>query len=251
MTHLFADPSALRGDLLEIDGGDYNHIRNVLRMKPGEELSVSFNGESRDYRFRIESYMEKSAVCRLLSVQEADTELPVKVILFQGLPKSDKMELIIQKAVELGVHQIVPVENARCVVKLDDARKEKRIARWRSIAESAAKQSRRTCIPEILMPLSMQEAIRYSGEVCGRGFIPYELDPGDTTAQALSGISPGDTVAVFIGPEGGFEEKEVEEAKAAGILPVSLGRRILRTETAGLAFLSFMIYRFELGGSVY
>ncbi len=250
MIHLFADPSAKQGqqgELLEIRGGDYNHIRNVLRMKPGEEISISF-GDGLEYLYKIEKYTEQAVICRLFAVWKKAAELPVRVILFQGLPKADKMDLIVQKSVELGVFQIVPVENARSIVKLDPAKKEKRRARWQSIAESAAEQCRRGIVPEVLSPMTMDEAVRYASREADRGFIPYELEPGKDTKTLLNEIGNGETVAVFIGPEGGFEESEVEKAKAAGIMPVSLGRRILRTETAGLAFLSFMIYRFELGG---
>ena len=250
MTHLFADPSA-RTDgqekLLEIRGGDYNHIRNVLRMKPGEEVSVSF-GDGLDYIYTIKEYTEQAAVLRLLYIAEKNTELPVRVILFQGIPKADRMDLIVQKTVELGVSRIVPVETARCVVRLDDSKKEKRRARWQSIAENAAGQCRRNVVPEVLSPMSFREAVQYAKESAARGFIPYEMEAGKSSRTELSAVRPGETIAVFIGPEGGFEESEVDMAKEAGFVPVSLGRRILRTETAAPAFLSFMIYQFELDG---
>ena len=172
-------------------------------------------------------------------------ELSSKVYLFQGLPKADKMELIIQKAVELGVYEIVPVAAKRCVVKLDDKKAKKKIERWQQIAESAAKQAGRGVIPEVKDVLSFKEALKYAKDL-DVVLIPYELAEGmKETKQLISEIKPGQSVGIFIGPEGGFERAEVEQAMEAGAKPITLGRRILRTETAGLTILSVLMFQLE------
>ena len=247
MLHLFADPSDVQDELLTITGPEVNHIRNVMRLKPGEEISVSIGGDGKEYRYGIESYTEDSVLCRLRFVKDKEVELPVKVLLFQGLPKADKMDLIVQKAVELGAAEIIPVSMERCVVKLDAGKAAKKTARWQTIAESAASQSRRSIIPRVLAPMSMKEAVEYAKEQTDVRVIPYELQEDDgSVKQYLESLKEGQSVSIFIGPEGGFAPGEVELAKGAGIRPISLGRRILRTETAGLAILSWLIYILEI-----
>lgn len=247
MLHLFADPSDVQDELLTITGPEVNHIRNVMRLKPGEEISVSIGGDGKEYRYGIESYTEDSVLCRLRFVKDKEVELPVKVLLFQGLPKADKMDLIVQKAVELGAAEIIPVSMERCVVKLDAGKAAKKTARWQTIAESAASQSRRSIIPRVLAPMSMKEAVEYAKEQTEVRVIPYELQEDDgSVKQYLENLKEGQSVSIFIGPEGGFAPGEVELAKEAGIRPISLGRRILRTETAGLAILSWLIYILEI-----
>ena len=155
------------------------------------------------------------------------------------------MELIIQKAVELGVYQIVPTACKRCVVKLDPKKEKTKLARWQQIAEAAARQSKRSLIPEVMPVMSLKEAFASCKEMPVR-LIPYERAEGmEKTREILKGIRPGEEVAVFIGPEGGFEEAEVEEAMKAQIEPITLGRRILRTETAGMTVLAFLLYQLE------
>ena len=244
MLHLFADPSDVQDELLTITGPEVNHIRNVMRLKPGEEISVSIGGDGKEYRYGIESYTEDSVLCRLRFVKDKEVELPVKVLLFQGLPKADKMDLIVQKAVELGAAEIIPVSMERCVVKLDAGKAAKKTARWQTIAESAASQSRRSIIPRVLAPMSMREAVEYAKEQTEVRVIPYELQEDDGSVKQY--LEEGQSVSIFIGPEGGFTPAEVELAKEAGIRPISLGRRILRTETAGLAILSWLIYILEI-----
>lgn len=247
MLHLFADPSDVQDELLTITGPEVNHIRNVMRLKPGEEISVSIGGDGKEYRYGIESYTEDSVLCRLRFVKDKEVELPVKVLLFQGLPKADKMDLIVQKAVELGAAEIIPVSMERCVVKLNAGKAAKKTARWQTIAESAASQSRRSIIPRVLAPMSMREAVEYAKAQTEVRVIPYELQEDDgSVKQYLESLKEGQSVSIFIGPEGGFTPAEVELAKEAGIRPISLGRRILRTETAGLAILSWLIYILEI-----
>ena len=250
MVQIFADVSSMQDGLLAIGGSDYNHIKNVLRMHPGEKLSVRGGDSSgREYLFEIVSFTDAQVNCRLLSVKQAESELPVNVLLFQGLPKSDKMDFIIQKTVEMGVSEIIPVEMHRSIVKLTGDKRRKRTVRWQAIAESAAKQSKRALIPRVHEILSMKEALAYAAEYSDLILVPYErmADEAESgTRTLIEALQPGQTAAVFIGPEGGFEETEVEAAVREGAKTISLGKRILRTETAALAFLAFLTYRFEL-----
>lgn len=247
MYQFFVEPGQINENdkRVIITGSDVNHIKNVLRMKVGEELAVSNGVDGREYRCGILSLGEDSIECELRFVKEDAVELPVKVTLFQGLPKADKMELIIQKAVELGVAEIVPVATKRCVVKLDDKKAASKIARWQSIAEAAAKQSKRGIIPQVLPVQSFKLALEQAAEMDVR-LIPYELESGmERTRELLGSIKPGQSVAVFIGPEGGFEESEIALAADAGVESITLGRRILRTETAGMTVLAWIGYLLE------
>jgi 16S rRNA (uracil1498-N3)-methyltransferase len=226
-------------------GGDVNHIKNVLRMRVGEEITVSNGVDGNEYRCAITFLEEDCVRCELRFVKEDGVELPAQIYLFQGLPKADKMELIIQKAVELGVYQVIPVSTKRCVVKLDDKKAKSKIGRWQGIAEAAAKQSKRGLIPQIADVMSFKEAVKLAADMDVR-LIPYELAEGmDKTREMISNLKAGQRIAVFIGPEGGFEESEIQEALSAGIEPVTLGKRILRTETAGFTILSWMMYQLE------
>lgn len=244
MQQFFAEPSWIRENKIYMQGADVNHIKNVLRMKPGEDVRVS-DGGGKAYLCCIHSYEEQTAVLDILKELASDTELPSRLVLFQGLPKGDKMEWIVQKAVELGVYRIVPFAAKRSVVKLDEKKAEKKQARWQLIAKGAAEQSGRGIIPEVGAVCGFAEALRMAGEL-DVVLIPYELEEGmKETARILEGIAPGQSVGIFIGPEGGFEEEEVEQAKRAGAHAVTLGKRILRTETAGLTALSILMYHLE------
>ncbi len=245
MYHFFVEPSQIQGKRIVITGGDVNHIKNVLRMKIGEEIAVSNGEDGKEYRCGIEAFSEDEVICGLRFIKEDGVELPSKIALFQGLPKADKMELIVQKAVELGVGEIIPVAAGRSIVKLDEKKAKAKVSRWQGIAEAAAKQSRRGIIPKISEVMSMKEAIAYAGSMDVR-LIPYELaEDMAKTKEIISGIRPGESVAVFIGPEGGFEEKEIAAAMERGFLPVTLGRRILRTETAGFTVLAWLMYHLQ------
>lgn len=244
MQRFFVTPDQVGEDKIRIQGSDVNHMKNVLRMRPGEEVMVS-DGNNRQYRCRVEDYPEGEAVLAILEAGLVDTELPSRIYLFQGLPKQEKMELIVQKAVELGVCQVIPVQTRRCVVKLDAKKAAKKVQRWQQIAESAAKQAGRGYIPAVSEVMTFQEALAFS-EALDIRLIPYELADGmEGTRKILDGIRPGQSVGIFIGPEGGFEKEEVSRAVEAGALPITLGKRILRTETAGIAVLSILMYRLE------
>ena len=248
MFNFFAEESARQGDFFYISGSDYNHIRNVLRMKQGDEFLVSCGGVSS--LCALEGFEGDFAVAKIIEEDYQNTDLPVKIYLFQGLPKADKMELIIQKCVELGVHAIVPTEMNRCVVKLDDKKKKSKTQRWQSIAESAAKQSKRSAVPEVYEAVSYNEALSMAKELDVLT-VPYESKDGIlSTKEALSKIKEGSSVGIIIGPEGGFEDSEIEKAVAVGGDIISLGKRILRTETAAITAVGMVMLHSEmnLGG---
>jgi len=250
MYQFFVQEEQFARDRISIIGSDVNHIKNVLRMKTGERVRVSISDNGRSFFGIIDTIMDDEVIVSIESEDENGTELANKIYLFQGLPKGDKMELIIQKAVELGVYEIIPVAMKNCVVKLDDKKAASKVKRWQAISESAAKQSKRTLIPEIQMPLTWKEALK-KAEALDVVLVPYENERGmEATREIMKEIKPGQSIAIFVGPEGGFAPEEIE-----GIAPhqasegvenhahrISLGRRILRTETAGLATLSMLIF---------
>lgn len=252
MQHFFVSPSQINGHTIVITGEDVNHIKNVLRMKPGEEISIGNGADDNEYRASIKEIKDDEIICDLLFVKEDGVELPVGITLFQGLPKSDKMDTIIQKAVELGAVRIVPVATERAVVKLDAKKAASKKERWQKISEAAAKQSKRAVVPEVTLPMTMSEAVNMAASM-NAAAIPYELENGmdgmkafvDRVKSLAGNKDTKPEVAVFIGPEGGFADEEIELAGNAGITPVSLGRRILRTETAGMTVLSILMYALE------
>ncbi len=245
MYQFFVEPSQIQGKRIVITGKDVNHIKNVLRMQPGEELAVSNGEDGKEYRCGIEEIREDEIICSLRFVREDGVELASKIYLFQGLPKADKMELIIQKSVELGVYEIIPVATRRAVVKLDEKKAKQKISRWQTISETAAKQSKRRIVPRITPVMSFKEAVTYAKDIQVK-LIPYELAEGmEQTKELISGLKPGQDIAVFIGPEGGFDETEIAFARECGIRPVTLGKRILRTETAGFTVLAWIMYQLE------
>lgn len=244
MFHFFAEPDRIEKDQITIVGPDVNHIKNVLRMKIEEQALIS-NGTDRDYLCEVRTMDSEVIVFGILEEVKESTELPARIYLFQGLPKGDKMELIIQKAVELGVYKIIPVSMKRSVVKLDAKKEDAKIKRWNAIAESAAKQSKRIMIPEITNLMSFREAVAYAAQF-DLNLLPYECAKGmEESRERIDSAEPGMEIGIFIGPEGGFEDEEVELAKKAGVKPISLGRRILRTETAGLCILSVLMFKLD------
>lgn len=248
MHNFFVDEKNRQGNYYYITDSDFNHIKNVLRMKIGDEFLVSFNGRSD--LCALEEYTGDSVVAKILEENYQDTSLPVKLYLFQGLPKADKMELIIQKAVELGAQGIIPVEMNRCVVKIEEKKKKSKQARWQAISESAAKQSKRTVIPEVFDILSYKQAMEKAKEM-DLFIVPYESKDGmESTKNTLSKIKKGMSVGILIGPEGGFDDKEILEAENSGGEIVSLGKRILRTETAAITSLSMCMLYTEMNVEV-
>ena len=194
----------------------------------------------------IAEFSENSVLAKILEEKYQDTALPVSITLFQGLPKLDKMELIIQKAVELGVDGITPVQMSRSIVKLDEKKAKDKVTRWQAIAESAAKQSKRTTIPTINQVISLNNVVKTFSEY-DLVLLPYECKNGmQDTIDALNTIKKGMKIAVLIGPEGGFDLKEVSLAEELGAKTISLGKRILRTETAAITTLSMLMLHAEI-----
>lgn len=246
MYQFFVDASDITDKRVVIRGADVNHIKNVLRMKIGEELNVSNGIDGREYRCAIKSFSDDEVILELRFIKEDSHELSVKVYLFQGLPKSDKMESIIQKNVELGVYEIIPVTMKRCVVKLDDKKADAKVKRWQQISESAAKQSKRGIIPNVANPMSFKNAVDYAKDNCSACLLPYEMAENmEFTKEIINSIGKDESIAIFIGPEGGFDEDEVNYAVDKGFKSITLGKRILRTETAGMTLMSILMYQFE------
>ncbi len=244
MSHFFITSDQVSEQEIRIIGDDVNHMKNVLRMRAGEAFTAA-DENGIFYHCEVDVLDKQEVTAKILWKEQGTSELASKIYLFQGLPKSDKMELIIQKAVELGVYAVVPVSTKRAIVKLDAKKEASKRKRWQSIAEGAAKQSGRMLIPQIMEVKSFPEALQMAQEL-DVNVIPYECARGmEETREIFGNIKPGMSIGIFIGPEGGFEESEVEEAKKLDVKPVTLGRRILRTETAGLTTLSILMYLLE------
>lgn len=227
-----------------ITGEDVNHIKNVLRIKIGEDILVS-DGEGTDYRCTVSDIGTDEIIANIVDITKNCAELPVKITLFQGMPKLDKLEFIIQKAVELGVTEIVPVITKRTVVKLDDKKASKKLERYNGIAMAAGKQSGRGIVPCVREFMTFKQALSYAKEM-DMAIIPYEEAKGiDYSRQIIKKIKWKSTLGIFIGPEGGFANEELEAALEIGAHAITLGQRILRTETAGLAVLSIIMFELE------
>ena len=241
MYNFFVNADNKKENRYFIVGDDYNHIKNVLRMTVGEQFLVSCNDISD--LCEIESIESDTVVVKIIEENYQSTNLPINIHLFQGLPKSDKLELIIQKAVELGVSTVTPVAMKRSIVKIDDKKKKSKQERWQAIATAAAKQSKRTSVPQICDILSYKQFIEKAKEL-DLLLVPYECADGmAATKVALSQIKSGMNIGIIIGPEGGFEEKEIDAALDIGGKVISLGSRILRTETAAIASVAMcMLY---------
>ena len=238
MYQFFVEPSQIQGNRIVITGSDVNHIKNVLRMKPGEEIAVSNGIDGKEYRCGIEELLEEEIICTLRFIKEDGLELPARVTFFQGLPKADKMEFIVQKAVELGVSRIVPYLSKNCVSRPDKT--EKKVERWRKIAAEAAKQCGRGRLPEVAAVVPVAQAIAQAAESETALFF-YENEKRTGLHDALAG-GVRDTVSLMVGPEGGFDPAEAKAAVDAGLQSVSLGTRILRCETAPIAALAAVLY---------
>ena len=236
---------------IKIQGSDVNHIKNVLRLPVGKEITIS-DRQGREFECIIKEINVETVTAQIKNVKENDTEPAVDTVLFQSLIKGEKMEFVIQKSVEIGVTTIIPIMTHRCVVKLETEKKLKsKVERWQKIAESAAKQSRRGIIPKVCMPMTMKEAISYAKDHLNVSCIPYELEHALHIKTFLQPLKV-DSIGIFIGPEGGFTEEEIALADQAGVQAITLGKRILRSETAGLFTLANIMYEMgeiEHGGS--
>lgn len=244
MYRFFIKEDQIKDGYASIKGTDVNHIRRVLRMKPGEKVFLSCGGDL-EYECSLEEFSEEEIRAKIIDVHGMETELPTKIILYQGLPKGDKMELIVQKAVELGVSEIVPVAMKRCVVKFDDKKAVKKVQRWNTIALSAAKQAKRGVIPEVSQIKTFREVIEEVKD--SELFLaPYEEAKGmEASRELIASVKGKLKIGIIIGPEGGFEKEEIDALRKAGAETMTLGKRILRTETAGMAVLSVLMFMLE------
>ncbi len=246
MYRFFVTTEQLNRAPLALEGEDYNHIRNVLRMKQGEEVLLCDGGD-KEYLCAITSYdtQTEQVFLEVVDVFGNARELSTKITLFQGYPKGDKLETIIQKAVELGAYEVVPVMMKRCVVKLDDKKAKKKVERFNAISLSAAKQSKRGIVPQVRQVMNVQQACSYAKDM-DMIILPYENAEGmEYSKKVLSEAATHKHIGVFIGPEGGFESSEVEMIQKIGGKVISLGHRILRTETAGMTILSLLMFHLE------
>ena len=241
MPKFFFDKTDLVHGQIQLHGENEKHIKTVLRAKEGEALTLC-DGEGTDYQCRISSFAD-GVQLEVLSQAPCETEPKTKITLYQGLPKADKMELIIQKCVELGVERIVAVSTERAIVKLDK-KEGKRLERWQKIAEAAAKQSGRGRIPEVFgQVLKFRDAVAEAREL-DAAIIPYEREEQLGLRSFVQSFQ-GERIGIFIGPEGGFAEEEIALAQENGITPITLGKRILRTETAGMITAAILLYELD------
>ena len=251
MYQFFVDDCQIGKEYVTITGSDVNHIKNVLRMRPGEKIRVS--SSSRDMFCEIAELTDDFVQADILDEEAPDTELPSRIYLFQGLPKGDRMEYIIQKSVELGVYEIIPVAMKYCVVKLDakkavvrldEKKAQSKVKRWQAISESAAKQAKRSRIPEVHAVMNFKDAVEYA-KLQDMILVPYENERGmEATREALKKVKPGQSISVFIGPEGGFSEEEIDALRQDAEV-LSLGKRILRTDTAAICAMSMLMLELE------
>lgn len=233
----------VQGDFLTIRE-DAHHILHVLRKEPGDILTVC-DGQGQDYTCELLSAEADQILCRICSRQLSETEPAVKLTLFQGLPKAEKMEWLLQKGVELGVCEFVPVAAERSVVRLDGKKAESKVSRWNKIAQAAAKQSGRGILPPVQNVTTIQEAIK-TFDNYDLILVLYEEDRLQSLKQILRGQSPAPRrIALWIGPEGGWEMLEVQLLKKAGGVTAGLGPRILRTETAGMTAAALVLYEYD------
>ena len=244
MRVFFTDRENVSSETICLKGDNGHHIKNVLRLKPGTDISVKTGG-STVYLCRIKGFTDEGVICDIESREETDNELPVRICIYQGLPKGDKFETVIQKCTELGAVRIIPVITERTVVKLDPKKAESKCERWNKIAVNASEQSKRSSVCSVERPVSFKEAVSEALDF-DHIILPFECAEGfDKTRKVFDGVKRGDSVALFIGPEGGFSDKEVELAGENGAKVVTLGRRILRTETAAMYVLSVFGYLLE------
>lgn len=246
MYKFFVTDNQIKDNYIDIIKDDVNHIKNVLRLGIDEEIQVCVINNSINYLCKIVELDNKFVRCKILNKLESTSEPKTYLHVFQGLPKAEKMETIIQKCTELGVSEITPVAMKRCVVKLDDKTGVKKVQRWQKIAEVAAKQSKRDKIPTVNLPINIknlyEKIVNYDIVL-----VAYENEEDISIKKILQDVEKKENlkVAVIVGPEGGIEDKEIEELKSVGAKVVTLGKRILRTETAPIVLASVIMYEFD------
>jgi 16S rRNA (uracil1498-N3)-methyltransferase len=243
MHRFFIKQEDIYNDGITIEGEDVQHISKVLRLKEGDKI-VLCDQTGTDYNVAIESISKNTVKTTIIDKVPSKGEPTIEVVLYQGIPKSTKMDLIIQKCTEMGITRVVPVFTTRTIVKLESEKDEaKKVLRWTKIAEEAAKQSARGIVPHIDMPMNLEQALMDSRKL-DIVLMPYELEKDMSVKAALQG-KIAKSVGFFIGPEGGFNAPEIVRAKQNNVIPVSLGSRIMRTETAGFAMLTCIMYEYD------
>lgn len=251
MPKFFVRDDQINDNKIDIIGEDVNHISNVLRMKVGDEFQICNSDTTENYDVEIKSFEKEKIICSIINKMKSEAESDINLKIFQGIPKSDKMELIIQKSTELGIKELIPVDMERCVSKISGKDEKKKIDRWQKISEVAAKQSGRDMIPKIHNVIKINDIVKVISDF-DMMIVPYEKAEGYSFKDAIEEIKEYDksniNIGIVIGPEGGFEPSEIEQLREAGAKIVTLGKRILRTETVALAMSSVIMY--ELGGSI-
>ena len=249
MGKFFIKDSQIFDNKISIIGDDVNHIKNVLRYNISDSIIVC-DENGKNYDCEIKDINKDSIICQIISEIESNVESPIKISIFQGIPKFDKMELIIQKCVELGAYDFYPATMKRCIVKLDQNLINKKIDRWQKISEVASKQSGRDIIPKVYNPISIEEVINKIDDY-DLFIIPYEKENKISLKDILKNIQYNDIIngdlkiGILIGPEGGIDDSEINLLKNTNAKVVTLGKRILRTETVALSMISIIMY--ELG----
>jgi len=243
MQRYFVEPEQFSETEITITGDDVHHIVRVMRAREGEQILVS-DGAGRTALARLTALSTREVKAQVVEMMTEQRELPVRVTIGQGLPKGEKMEWILQKGTELGAYSFFPFSSERTIVRLDAKKEAKKLERWRKIIKEAAEQSHRSLLPQLLPPASFREVLEQGKKYSHRA-IAYEKEEGTTLHPLLESMREGDSLLILVGPEGGFSSEEIAVAEAAGFLPVSLGPRILRTETASQYILSAVSYQFE------
>lgn len=247
MPKFFVKNEQIKDNEITILGEDVKHIANVLRLKKEDEIQICNLDAKINYIASINKIDKKYVKCKIKKVENTDSETQVNITLYQGLPKADKMEYIIQKNVELGVKKIIPVEMERSIVKFDQKTVAKKIERWQKISEVASKQSGRDIIPKIEIPTNIKKICENINEY-DIVLVAYENEEDNTLKTELQKIKRTDNlkIAIIIGPEGGIDKKEILQLKKVGAKTITLGQRILRTETASIVVISNIIYELEM-----
>lgn len=243
MPKFFVNPSNIFENNIIIDGEDVKHITKVLRLSKKDDITIC-DGFGFDYLAEIEKIENNLVYTKILSKTKNLSEPKINITLFQGLPKSDKMEYIIMKATELGISQIIPVVTKNTVVKIEDKKEKNKVERWNKISLQASKQSGRGLVPNVGCVIDFDKAISQIKNY-DLAIIPYELEKNNKLKNVLSKNETLKNIAVFIGPEGGFDQSEIKNATNNNVIPVTLGNRILKTETAGISVLSILMYHYN------
>lgn len=246
MQKFFVEENQIENDKINIIGEDVKHISSVLRMQKGEQILIGSKETLETYLTEIEQIEKEKVVAKIIEKYDTQTESNVEIDLYQGLPKADKMELIIQKTTEIGISKVIPVDMVRCIVKLDEKDAKKKIERWQKVAEGAAKQSKRSKIPEIKNKIKIKDLENIISQY-DAFIVAYEEENEVTLKQELKKLKEQEKykIGILVGPEGGITKEEIEKLTSYNAKVVTLGKRILRTETAPIVLTSNIIYELE------